>query len=110
MGVHGQIHTNTLPSPSRWQCAQENVNADTKTLANLLSNLNKKTKQIEDMKQREMDILSMLAQQELELNIFKDKILEFCGQSTLVSAQADVKLAAISKYGGYIEFHENMLR
>ena len=60
-----------------------------------------------DKEQSEVDILSMLAQQELELHIFKTKMLEFCGQSKLVAVQSDVKLAAISKYGGYIEFHDN---
>ena len=59
------------------------------------------------MRQRETDILSMLAQQELELYIFKNKMLEFCGENKLLSVQSDVKVAAISQYGGYIEFHDN---
>ena len=99
------MHTQITSSPSRWQYTQENLSSDTKTLANLLSNLNKKTKQIEEMRHREVDILSMLAQQELELCIFKGKMLEFCGESKLQTVQSDVKVAVTNKYGGYLEFH-----
>lgn len=62
---------------------------------------------MKSLEEEHNDLLGLLAQQELELSIFRDTLDRELGIDALVATEKDVQQSAIEKYGSYIDFRRN---
>ena len=93
-------------TPGRWKDTADLVHAFTpqaKEIARVHSELLKKQKLLDDLNEEHTDLLSLLAQQELEISVFRDAVQKISRQRC-DELDKEVKETAIDKYGSYTEF------
>ena len=99
-----------IPStPGRWKDTADLVQAftpQTKEIARVHSELLKKQRMLDDLTEEHTDLLSLLAQQELEISIFRGAMLKISRQRC-DELDNEVKESAIDKYGSYTEFRSD---
>jgi len=61
-------------------------------------------KKLFTLQEEHNDLLGLLAQQELELEIFRDSLEQYGGVEVVLSADDQVQQKALDKYGTYINF------
>jgi hypothetical protein len=61
----------------------------------------------DELQEEHTDLLSLLAQQELELGVFRSKMSKLSGLKAVQTTEEEARNAAIEKYGTYTEFRSN---
>ena len=61
----------------------------------------------EDLQEEHADLLMLLAQQELEVGVFRSRMSKLSGAVAVRSTETEARQAAIEKYGTYTEFRSN---
>lgn len=57
------------------------------------------------MQETHNDLLSLLAQEELELQVFRDALKAHAGDQVFVETASMAQSTALEKYGSYIDLH-----
>ena len=84
------------------------VHIQTQNSARILAELQMERRRLRDLQDEHSDLLGLIAQQELELKIFQDKLEKAMGS---IGVHEAVKLAeeqAIKRYGVYINYRDDM--
>ena len=64
-------------------------------------------KRLSSLREQHEELLGLLAQQELELKIFRTQLLEQCGSSTVSRTDQQVRREAVIRYGAYIDYRQD---
>ena len=94
-------------TPGRWKEVSDIVSAfspQAKDMARLHSDMLKKQRMLDELQEEHSDLLSLLAQQELELSVFRNRMLSLSGSSVVSTVEREAREASIEKYGSYTEF------
>lgn len=59
---------------------------------------------LQELQEQHNDLLGLLAQQEVELGVFKDKIKEVGGKSIYKQCMSEAKRLVETRYGSYVAF------
>ena len=59
---------------------------------------------MQELQEQHNDLLGLLAQQEVELHVFRDKIKEIGGRQTYAQCIQETKRLSEKKYGTYVTF------
>jgi hypothetical protein len=57
-----------------------------------------------ELQEEHSDLLGLLAQQEIELTVFRSSLHSHCGAQAVTAAEAESERTAIQKYGTYTNF------
>ena len=63
---------------------------------------------MQQLQEQHNDLLSLLAQQDLELGVFRSSLEGRGGQQAVVEAEAQASLRCIERYGNYISTKEDV--
>ena len=99
-----------MQTPSKWKEVSEIVSAfspQARDVAKLHSDMLKKQRQLDELLEEHSDLLSLLAQQELELKVFRGSMFKLSGAAAVKTTEAEARRAAIEKYGIYTEFRND---
>ena len=102
--------SSAIQTPSKWKEVSEIVSSLTpaaKDVAKLHSDMLKKQRAFDDLQEEHADLLSLLAQQELELHVFKSTMSKLSGSGAVRTTISEARRAAIEKYGLYTEFRSD---
>jgi hypothetical protein len=64
------------------------------------------TAQLQELQEQHTDLLGLLAQQELELQVYMQELLGLGGKSAVTMAQNHAQRMAIQKYGSYTNYRD----
>lgn len=98
------VETPAVKTPAKWNQAArllDSLTPDGKDMARLHSEIVKERRSFAELKESYSDLLELLAQQELELSVFRGKVSIAMGQKALEDAEDEVRKQAIDKYGSY---------
>lgn len=99
---HVSLIATTPASVSRTQHSPS-----TKELSKLQSELRKERKRLHVLREQHEELLGLLAQQELEMKTFREKLFENCGQEVVTQTEEEIRREAVDRYGSYIDFRQD---
>ncbi len=100
MGVGTVLGTPTSTPPK--------VQIQTQNSARILAELQMERRRLRDLQDEHSDLLGLIAQQELELKIFQDKLEKATGSIGVHETVKLVEEQAIKRYGVYINYRDDM--
>ena len=59
-----------------------------------------------DLQEQHSDLLSLLAQQEVELSVFRSSLESRAGYAAVLGAEDEARKASIERYGSYTDFRQ----
>lgn len=64
-------------------------------------------KRLHSLRDQHEELLGLLAQQELEMKSFRDKLYDYCGKQIVIDTEEEIKREAVERYGSYIDFRHH---
>eukprot|EP01035_Chromulina_nebulosa_P016851 gene16851-22336_t len=114
LNANNQKFNNTSSShkttSSRWSETTKslgNLSPRTKEMAKIQSEIVRERRKLNALQEEHTDLLGLLAQQELELTIFKETLEKSSGLSYVIQAEEEAQLGAIERYGSYVNFRRS---
>ena len=80
------------------------VGAAGKEAARLLMEINRERRRFAELQEQHSDLLGLLAQQEVELGVFRGTLLQRAGGQAVQDADDQAQLTSIKRYGAYTKF------
>ena len=76
-----------------------------KEIARLTSEVGSERRKLQSLRDTHNDLLSLLAQEEVELGVFREMLERYAGEDKVVEALRLAQQSAIDKYGSYVNLH-----
>jgi hypothetical protein len=77
-----------------------------KEAARLLMEINRELRRFAELQEQHSDLLGLLAQQEVELGVFRGTLLQSAGGQAVQDAEDQAQLTSIKRYGAYTKFRQ----
>jgi hypothetical protein len=76
------------------------------TVVNVFFSFHKQRKKFYQLQEQHSELLSLLAQQEVEINVFKQKMEEKLGEETMTTIESEAQQNVVKLYGSYTNYRK----